>query len=135
MLRQDDFIKSHLVTIGYNQGKEYGGHLAAGMVMNCIANRVRAGWGSWLEVIEKIPQYAAEENILNTIPSLWDVNFIRLLTDVEGIFDGSAKDTSSGGIYWADTRRITRKWFLKEIARNHQDHPVVANMNSLNCYR
>jgi hypothetical protein len=134
MLRQDDYVKTHLVTVGYNFGKEYGGHLAACMVMNTIANRVRLGWGSWLEVIDNIPKYAAVDEIPTGLPSIWDANFIRLLTEVEGIYEGSMKDYSSGALYWCDNRRVTREWFLEKIIRSG-DHPVVANMNSLSFYR
>ena len=134
MLRQDDYIKSHLVTLGYNCGKEYGGHLAPCMIMSCVANRVRLGWGSWLDVINTVPKYAAEENLPIGLPTIWDQNFIRLLTEVEGIFDGSAKDLSCGALYWCDTRRVTRKWFLKEISRS-DNHPVTADMNSLKFFR
>jgi hypothetical protein len=122
------------VTVGYNYGKEYGGHLAACMIMNCVANRVRNGWGSWLEVIDSIPKYAAEEKVFNKLPSIWDQNFIKLLTEVDGIYEGSAKDLSCGATYWCDTRKITRDWFLKEIVRSN-NYEASANMTSLTCYR
>jgi hypothetical protein len=136
MLRQDDFIKAHLLTFAYNYTKEYGGHLAACMVMGALANRVRKGWGSWLEVIENAPKYAAEKNPLQIkLPSLWDANFVRLLTEVEGIYDGSAKDLSCGAVYFCDTRRIENDWFLLNIIRDPEEHPNVAGMNSLNFYK
>jgi len=133
MLRQDDWHKSHLVTVGYNFGKEYGGHLASLMIMGCLANRVRRGWGSWADVINSIPKYSAEEVKPYILPSVWDQNFIRLLTEVDGVFEGSAKDMSCGAVYWCDNRRITRKWFLDEIVRSGH-YEIVANMNSLTLY-
>lgn len=102
--------------------------------MGCIANRARLGWGTWLEIINSVSKYAAEEISPSGVPSVWDANFIRLLTEVEGIYDGSTKDMSCGGLYWCDTRRVTRDWFRDEIIRSGR-HLVVANMNSLNIYR
>ena len=135
MLRTDDFHKSALVLEMWRNGLEYGGHLAACMVGGCIANRARLGWGPWLDIIANLPKHAAE-NLPNRdkFPSVWDANFIRLLTEVESIYDGSGKDLSCGALYWCDNRRVTRPWFLKEIIRSG-DHPVVANMNSLSFYR
>lgn len=104
------------------------------MVMGCLANRVRRGWGNWNDVLNNIPRYAAEEIQPYNIPSVWEVNVVRLLTEVEGIYDGSGKDQSCGGLYWCDSRRVTRKWFLNEIIRSGI-HKVVSNMNSLTIYQ
>lgn len=134
MLRQDDWAKSLLVNFGWANGKEFGGHLAPCAIMSTMMNRVRAGWGSLSEVIVKAPEYAAEENLPVTIPSPWEPVFVRLLTEVESIYDGSGKDLSCGAIYFCDSRRVTRRWFRDQIIRSGT-HPITMNMNSLNFYR
>jgi len=134
MLRQDDFQKSQLVLTGWRWGQEYGGHLAACLIMSCIANRVRLGWGSWLEVLDRIPAFSAQNEIPTGTPSIWDPNFVRLLHEVEGIYDGS-KDYSKGAVYWADTRRIERDWFKEKIIACPDQHPRVVDMNSLSLFR
>lgn len=63
MLRQDDFLKSQLVLTGWLYGQQYGGWRAAAMVMSVLMNRVRLGWGTLLDVLEKMPKYAATEEI------------------------------------------------------------------------
>jgi hypothetical protein len=131
MLRQDDFLKSQLVTMGWLYGKEYGGHLASCMIMNTIANRVRCGWGSWLEIIERIPLFAAENEQPKGLPPIWDTQFVRLLHEVEPIYDGSAVDISKGALYWCDLRRIERDWFREKILEQSEIHNKVADMNSL----
>lgn len=135
MLRQDDFNKSQLVLTGWRWGCEYGGHLAACMIMSCIANRVRLGWGSWLEVLDRIPQYSAQNEIPTGTPSIWEPNFVRLLHEVEGIFDGSGQDYSKGAVYWADLRRVERDWFKDKILSQPEQHPRVVDMNSLALFR
>lgn len=136
MLRPDDFCKSQLVLTGWRFGKEYGGHLAACMVMGTLANRVRLGWGSWLEVLERIPVLSAEENIpfQNEYPRIWEPNFVRLLHEVDGIFDNSTKDLSCGAVYWGDLRRIEREWFKDNVLKN-PDRFKVADMNTLCFWR
>lgn len=146
MLKQDEFVKGQLVSLGWRFGQSYGGgHIAGELVMHAIANRVRCGWGSWLQVIENIPTFMAENEIpILKYPSVWEPAFVRLLHSVEGVFDGSTLDTTHGGLYWADLGRIERPWFMEKIVRAVKptivsdgsgvelpQHARVANMNSL----
>ena len=106
------------------------------MVMGCLSNRVRAGWGSWLEVIDRIPFFAAEETQPKIIvPSIWEPNFVRLLHEVDGIFDNSAKDLSCGALYWCDLRTVERPWFKEKILQHPEIHPKTADMGSLCFYK
>lgn len=134
MLRQDDYQKTKLVEVGWRWGREYGGHLAACMVMSVLANRVQAGWGTWLEVIDRIPNFSAQEDQPTGTPTLWEPSFVRLLHEVEAIFDGS-QDYSKGALYWCDTRRITTPFFKDKIVADPSIHPRVCEMNTLACFR
>lgn len=141
MLTQDAFNKSQLVTVGWRFGQIYGGHLAGQMVMNVIANRTRCGWGSWLDVIERIPSYMAESELPPLkFPSVWEPNFVKLLHAVDAAYDGSLQDLSKGALYWCDLNNIGRDWFLQKIVRAKKEdgnpaHPQVANMNSLTFFK
>jgi hypothetical protein len=150
MLTQDSFIKSQLVCAGWRYGTLYGGgHLAGTMVMCAIANRVRAGWGSWLQVLDRLPAFAAEKDIPPIVyPSLWEPNFVKMLHAVEGIYSGSATDLTqgqtvvdnkpkSGGLYFGMLNKIERPWFKEFVidainpATGLKLHNRVADMNSL----
>lgn len=134
MLRQDDYQKSQLVTVGWQCGREYGGHMASCMIMSCLGNRVRLGWGTWLEVIERIPAFAAEVHMPTGTPSIWEAGFVRLLHEVESIYDGTI-DHSKGALYWCDLRRIETVWFRDKILGHPQEHPRVTDMNTLTLFR
>ena len=113
--------KTKLVELAWSFGQSYtGGYLAGQMVMSTLSNRVRAGWGSWFEVIERVPFFMAE-NELPTIkyPGVWEGNFVKLLHVVDGVFDGSAVDLSKGALYWGDLTRIERPWFKDLIGAVH----------------
>lgn len=137
MLRQDDMIKGQLILYAWRYAKEYGGTKPAQMIMCAIANRVKCGQGSWLEVIERIPKYAAEFEMPNrdNFPLIWDQTLVRLLHEVEAIYDGSGKDITDGALYWCDLRRIETDWFRNTILANPTQHPRVANMVSLTFFR
>jgi hypothetical protein len=124
------------VTIGWRYGVFYGqgGHLLAEMVMSCIMNRVKRGHGTLLEVIDRIPLYAAEHEVPTGTPIVWEPTFLKLLHSVEGIFDGTL-DTAKGGIYWADLRKIETTFFKEKILGNPDEHPRIVDMNSFSVFR
>ncbi len=118
--------------------------MAAQMVIHALCNRVRCGWGSYLQVIDNIPKFMAENEMPPLVhPSVWQPEFVKLLHSVEGIFDGSVPDLTHGGLYWADLRYIEREWFKTHIidARKpieegvHEtaipQHMRVADLNNL----
>lgn len=148
MLKQDDYIKGRLVEMGWRWGKAQGGHMAGQLVMHTIANRVRCGWGSWLQVIDKIPTFMAENEMPPLEhPSVWEPAFVKLLHTVDGVYDGSTPDLSSGALYWGDLGKIERQWFKNLIAATKptivedgsgvelRQHPQVANINSLTFFQ
>lgn len=113
----------------------FGGHLASCLIMSCLANRQRLGWGSWLEVIDNIPKYAATLEQPTDTPSVWQPDFVRLLHEVEAIYSG-AQDYAKGALYWVDTAQpITNDWFKTKILANPDLHPKIADMNSLVLFR
>lgn len=123
--------------MGWRFGQQYaGGHLAGQMVMHCIANRVRCGWGSWLEVISRIPLFMAENEMPPLdFPSVWNGAFVKLLHAVDGIYDGAATDLTKGALYWGDLNHIERQWFKERVMGDHDAHPRVADMNALSFWR
>lgn len=112
------------------------------MIMHTIANRVRVGWGSWLQVLDRLPAFMAENEVPPLVhPTVWDAAFIKLLQTVDGIFDGSTPDLSKGALYWGDLAKIERPWFREKIVQATKldandcvvpAHGRVANMNGLN---
>lgn len=133
MLRQDDYLKGQLVLTGWRWGKEYGGHLASCMIMSCLANRVRLGWGNWMEVLDGVPKFAATATMPTGSPQVWEPQFVRLLHEVEGIYDNT-QDHSKGALYWADTRDISTPFFKDKIIGS-PEHPRVMEMNTLALFR
>ena len=146
MLKIEDFQKSKLIELAWRFGQSYGGgYLAGQMVMGALANRYRAGWGSWLEIVERVPTFMAENELPPLVwPSIWEGNFVKLLHVVDGVFDNSVIDLSKGALYWADLNKIERPWFKAKImdavseeglTAGQRQHPIVANMNSLSFFR
>lgn len=134
MLRQDDYQRSKLVDVMWQYGKPYGGHLAACIIGSCIMNRVRLGWyGTVIEAIASIPKFAASTEIpIYEIPHMRDPAFVRLLSEVGSIYEGT-KDHAKGGVYWCDTRDIDTHFFKDKILPYPERR--VMEMNTLVCYK
>jgi len=133
-LRQDDWQKAQLVTFGWTHGKKYGGHLASCIIMDTIMNRVRAGWGNVADVINKFPQTAANPLPDTEVPQIWGPEFIRLLHEVESVFDSSSS-YSKGALYFCDTAAPISEWFQTHILDEKDKHPCIGDMNSFRFYR
>ena len=132
MLRQDDFLKSQLVLFAWRHGKPFGGHLASEAIMNVIANRVKLGWGTWIDVLAEAPLKCAVLEQPADIPHVWSPEFTRLLHIVDGVFDSSTKDLSNGALYWFDSSKpVTNEWFKEKIVGELAIHKKCADMNSL----
>ena len=139
MLRQDDWQKAKLVTVMWQHGNAFGGHLASCMIGSVIASRVKRGWGNWSEVIDRIPRFAAIKEMPTGTPEIWDASFVKLLHEVDSIYDGSknyAQSKSSDGsmrdaLYWADLSKIDNPWFTEHITGRLDIHPRIMDMNTL----
>jgi len=124
MLKQDYYIQAKLVEMAWRFGKRYGGYKAGVLVMHTLGNRVRAGWGNWLQVLDSVPKFMAENEMPPLEhPPLWDPAFVKLLHAVEGVYDGSIPDESSGALYWCDLSQIERPWFAEKIVNSRQPDP------------
>jgi hypothetical protein len=143
VLTQDQYIKGRLVELSWRFSKSYigAGHIAGQMIMHTLANRVRVGWGSYLQVIDRVPSFMAEKELPKLEhPPIWEPGFIKLLHAVDGIYDGSIPDLSKGALYWGELSKIERPWFQTQIVdaldeNGLRRHPVVSNMNGLVFFR
>lgn len=99
-------------------------------------NRVRLGWGNLLQVLDRVPKFSAEFEVPNRdkIPEVWEPAFIKLLQEVDNIYDGT-RDYSNGALYWCDTRRIETPFFKDKIIGDLANHPRIGDMNTLTFFR
>jgi hypothetical protein len=144
LLKQDDYIKGRLVALGWQFSKSYigAGHIAGEMIMHAISNRVKVGWGSWLQIVDRVPMFMAENELPPLEhPSVWDAGFVKLLHAVDGVYDNSMPDKSKGALYWCDLAKIEKPWFKEKIvdalepSTGLRRHPIIANMNGLCFFR
>lgn len=140
MVRQDDFVKSLLVLECWRQGKDFGNHQIPLMIMGCLANRQRLGWGSFLEILKALPKFSATlvQPNRDLVPDIWEPNFVKLLHAVDGVYEGSINDPALGGVYWADLSKgksgITNPWFQEKIL-DSSVHVACSNQGPFTIFR
>lgn len=107
----------------------------------CLRNRVRAGWGEWIHVIESADESRGNE--LNE-PTRIDTSsraYQRLLHDVDDIYFSHSSEMGEGMtledtlcdkrrpcFYWLFLNRPMRPWFKDNIAGDKENHPSNATM-------
>lgn len=129
--RYENFMKAQLVLAAWRYTKDCGGsHLAPIMVMHCLRNRFVAGWGTWLDIIDRMPKFSATSEVPTGFPDQWDRHFVKVLSEVDGVVDSTSKDLVNKGKYFGDLNKVDNPWFLENIARN-PEHERVANMGTL----
>ncbi len=114
--------------------------------MHVFANRVRLGWGSWLRMLDLAPEYMAENELPPLVhPSVWEPTFVKLLSVVDGIYDGSIADKTrgvhsehkTGALYFGALNKIERPWFKTNIIdavnplTGLRIHQKISDMNNL----
>jgi len=135
IVRVDDFVASVLALTAWRYTKEYGGYMVGFMVMSVLCNREKAGWGSLMECIEKIPEFSAvlEQPNQNSFPETWAPGFVKMLQEAPSIRNGNSVDLSHGALYWCDIQNINNPWFQENVM-NKKEMPS-ATLNSFYCYR
>lgn len=135
MLRQTEFVKAQVTLAAWREGTHFGGHLPMQMIAHSLANRYKQGWGDWSGVLERMAMFSAIESIDQRQPDLQDPNFVKLLQAIDGIVDGTAKDMTNGGLYFADLAKPVRDWFRENILDQPEAHPRCANNVTLTFFR
>jgi hypothetical protein len=120
----------------------------------CLRNRVRAGWGEWVEVIETADEGNAHEPAEKIEIDVSSRAYQRLLRDVDDIYFGQSslngfgdEEGSEGGtlesslcepehaaLYWCFVNRPIRPWFAQTIVQDPKNHANRATMTLMNFY-
>ena len=135
-LRQDDFLKGQLVLECWRQGCMHGNHQVPVIILGCLANRQKLGWGNFLEILKGVPKFSATLELPNRdkFPDIWNPNFVRLLHAVDSVYDGSMPDPAFGGVFWATLPNVDNPWFIEKVL-NNPVHSVCANQGPFTVFR
>jgi|SRR5882762_8468305 len=115
--------------------REMRSQLYAGMiaVAHVINNRSKKGWhhgNQYMNVIA-VNQFSSmsvpSDLQLNKYPLENDVEFGKLLENIQDLFDNNLIDKTDGSLYYAVLQDSTSGWFFKNIV-NNPEHPRLATI-------
>lgn len=140
MVRQDDYVLSLIITECWRQGSDFGNSQIPLLILGCLANRQRLGWGAFLDVLKSVPKFSSVlvQPNRDKFPEIWDPSFIKILHAAGGICDGSVPNPALEGLYWADLSQglggVTNPWFRDKVLNSAQ-HSACCNQGPFTVFR
>jgi hypothetical protein len=128
------YIKAQLIECAWKYGQHYGGTPAMLNILHTLKNREKAGFGTYLHVLDTVDKWHAAPPKTTQHPDAWDRRFLSLYNDIDGICDDTRKDSSNGALYWGDLADVQSEWWLTHVARN-PERVRCADMGSLTFFK
>lgn len=135
-----DFIKSEICRLSYSDA----GNISANAVLAVafvLRNRVNAGWGDWLSVLNSRGDFLADHDYLSK-SRVFDPRepvLRQVIERIDGVYDGSIEDKiTAGGLYYADITSLIynpKSAFGVNIVGKPDEHPRVAQVGNLTIFK
>jgi hypothetical protein len=130
----ETYIRAQMVRFAIQQGARYGGTSCMIAIAFTLRNRVFAGWGSWLEMVEKAPSHLAnreipEEDIGRVLRS-GDGRI--MLARIDEIYARpESEDITGGALFWVDPNLPIVEAFKKDVIGRPEEHARIAHIGPL----
>lgn len=132
--RTDEYIRSHMLFTAWKYGQHYGGTPAMTNILHVLKNRQKAGWGTYLHILDTVEKWHAAPPKTTQHPDVWDRRFLALWNEIDSICDDTKRDTTNGALFWGDLTDVQSDWFLEKVCRN-PERVRCADMSSLTFFR
>lgn len=135
----ENYIKGQLVRFAVNEAYHEGSSISVLAIAQVLKNRVDAGWGDWMTVIETAPNYVGtvRENPPAVNPQ--DVLFRKILLGVDDIYygiadDGDVNNDDYKSLYYAELHNMNRQWFKDNVLSDLESHPRIAKVGQFDFF-
>lgn len=124
----DTYIRAQMARFAIEEGARHGGVNNMLAVACVLRNRVFAGWGDWLEVVQRAGEKRATEYPPQA-PLLRSGNVRVLLNRIDDVYTrADANDLTGGALFYFEPGFPTAEWFTREVIGRPDDHPRVAHV-------
>jgi hypothetical protein len=131
----ETYIRAQMARFAIREGQRYGGVKNMLAIGHVLRNRVFAGWGDWLEVVERAPDKRAHssEAILQAMkqnPMNLRTGDVRiLLNKIDEIYTREdATDLTGGALFYMDQGVELLPWFRNEVLNRPEEHQRSAHV-------
>jgi hypothetical protein len=134
----ENYIKAMLVHFAVGEAYHEGSSISVLAIAQVLKNRVDAGWGDWMHVIETAPNYAGTVRERPKVDPQ-DVMFRKILLGIDDIYygiadDGDVNNDEFRSLYYAELHNINRAWFLENVLNDLESHPRVAKVGQIDFF-
>lgn len=124
----DTYIRAQLAQFAITEGERHGGLNNMLAIAHVLRNRVFAGWGDWVEVVQR----AGEKRVTvypEYMPNLRSGNVRVLLNKIDDVYTrADATDLTGGALFYFEPGYPVPDWFCKEVINKSEDHPRCAHI-------
>jgi hypothetical protein len=134
----ENYIKAQLVRFCVDEAYHEGSSIVVLAIAQVLKNRVDAGWGDWMQVIEAAPTYVGTVRDKPKV-NPQDVLFRKILIGVDDIYygiadDGDVNNDEYKSLYYAELHNVNRAWFMDNVLSDLESHPRIAKVGQLDFF-
>jgi len=124
----DAYVRAMMVRFAVEEGQKYGGTNNMLAILHVIRNRVMAGWGDWLDVVEAAP--LKRGNISPPAAPNMRLGDVRIvLNRVDEIYQKTdTVDLTGGALFYVDPGQPMNDWFRREVIEKPDAHRRTAHI-------
>jgi hypothetical protein len=131
----ETYVRAEMARFAIDEGYRHGGVNNMLAVAQVLRNRVFAGWGDWLEVLQRAPEKRATVYAPD-MPNLRSGNVRVLLNKIDEVYtQADMSDLSGGALFYFEPGYPYPDWFSREIINRPEDHPRTAHIGPIWFYK
>lgn len=119
----EQYIRAQMAKFAIEEGQRHGGINNMLAILHVLRNRVMAGWGDWIEVVNTAPDRRG--TIYPPEVSQLKANNVRIvLNRVDEIYTRTdLVDLTGNALFYMDQNLQPLPWFEREVLGHPDDHP------------
>lgn len=127
----ETFIRAEMARFAIEEAERHGGVTNMMAVAHVLRNRVFAGWGDWLEVVQRAPEKRATLYPAY-MPNLRSTSVRALLNQIDEVYTrAELNDITGGALFYFQPGLPTAEWFDREVIGRPADHPRCAHIGPI----
>ena len=129
----DTYIRGQVARFCIEEGARHGGCVNMLAIACCLRNRVYAGMGDWIEVVQAAPKMRATIYPPGPATDWRDSNVRTFLNRLDAVYSGEEEDLSATGIFYMDLRTEFQleEWFKRDVLGKPMEHRKVATVGPI----
>lgn len=128
----DTYIRAQMARFAIEEGARHGGTRNMLAIAYVLRNRVFAGWGDWVQVVQRAGEKranAANGWVVAEIPNLRHPDVRILLNQIDAIYtQADVQDLTGGALFYVEPNLPMAPWFKTEVLNRSEDHPRCAHI-------